>query len=40
MLNLPQILGPVLWTYRSLLNNPDFSATFDSPEFVLYIDKL
>lgn len=33
MSNSPQILGSGLWTYRSLLNNPDLSATFDSLEF-------
>lgn len=33
MTNSPQILGSGLWTYRSLLNNPDLSATFDSLEF-------
>ena len=33
MSNLPQILGSGLWTYRSLLNNPDLAATFDSLEF-------
>lgn len=33
MNNSPQILGSGLWTYRSLLNNPDLAATFDSLEF-------
>jgi len=33
MSNSPQILGSGLWTYRSLLNNPDLTATFDSLEF-------
>lgn len=33
MSNSLQILGSGLWTYRSLLNNPDLTATFDSLEF-------
>ena len=33
MENLHQTLGSGIWTYRSLLNNPDLSVDFNSLEF-------